>query len=173
MDQAIYGTYLGALLCNTYVVYHKPHLAHHQFPVLENSDLDAWAWKPKKIKSKKNSGEMKQKLTRFFSAEIEMWKSMTLAQDYFPAREAAAVDFDDNEPKTMDASENAQEPCDLDSLKAGVVDVSDEDEPLMIIGKRKYGKKRDATEIAVILILLIETMMIETETSRIGFFHYT
>lgn len=79
MEQERNGTYMGAIICNNYVVYHKPHLAYHQFSVLQDYDVNALIWNPKKIKLKKNKGDNDQHLFRHYRKQIKSWTSMVLA----------------------------------------------------------------------------------------------
>lgn len=90
MDQDRIGTYMGAIICNNYVVYHKPYLAHHQFQVLQNCDPKAIVWKFKGKKIKQNSGGNEQNLFTYYRKEIDSWTAMVLAQSYLQADNDAA-----------------------------------------------------------------------------------
>ncbi|KAL8122222.1 hypothetical protein AgCh_018825 [Apium graveolens] len=80
-EQQLVATYVGAIICNNYVVYHKPHLAAEQFPVLEDFDLQNLCWQAKGIELKQNKGDSEHLLTDY-KDHIKEWNERLLLKDH-------------------------------------------------------------------------------------------
>ncbi|KAL8122221.1 hypothetical protein AgCh_018824 [Apium graveolens] len=76
-EQQLVATYVGAIICNNYVAYHKPHLAAEQFPVLEDFDLQNLCWQ-----LKQNKGDSEQHLLTYYKDHIKEWNERLLLKDH-------------------------------------------------------------------------------------------
>ncbi|KAK1393557.1 hypothetical protein POM88_012613 [Heracleum sosnowskyi] len=81
-EQQLVATYVGAIICNNYVAYHKPHLAAEQFPVLEDFDLQNLCWQAKGIELKQNKGDSEQHLLTEYKDHIKEWNERLLLKDH-------------------------------------------------------------------------------------------
>ncbi|XP_017251308.1 protein MAINTENANCE OF MERISTEMS-like isoform X2 [Daucus carota subsp. sativus] len=79
--QQRFGTRVGPIICNNFVVHHQPHIAYKQFPVFKLYYRKSLDWKPYDIKFKKNSGSSSQNLLKHYKKEFEWWKAKKLAQE--------------------------------------------------------------------------------------------
>lgn len=79
--QKKFGTRVGPIICNNYVVHHQPHIAYNQFPVFDQYRLETLNWRPYKICFKHNSGDSPQNLLKHYEREFEWWNAKHLAQN--------------------------------------------------------------------------------------------
>lgn len=79
--QQRFGTRVGPIICNNFVVHHQPHIAYKQFPVFKLYYRKSLNWNPYDIKFKKNSGSSSQNLLKHYKKEFEWWKAKKLAQE--------------------------------------------------------------------------------------------
>lgn len=99
-EQQLVATYVGAIICNNYVAYHKPHLAAEQFPVLEDLDLQNLRWQAKVIKLKQNKGDSEQHLLTDYQDHIKEWNERLLLKDHLQENHSSpsAVHLQQNNP---------------------------------------------------------------------------
>ncbi|KAK1391332.1 hypothetical protein POM88_010388 [Heracleum sosnowskyi] len=79
--QKKFGTRIGPIICNNFVVHHRPDIASGQFPVFEKYDLASLNWQPHKIEFKKNCGPCEQDFKKHYEKEVDWWNAKKLAEE--------------------------------------------------------------------------------------------
>ncbi|KAL8144945.1 hypothetical protein AgCh_003236 [Apium graveolens] len=128
--QKKFGTRIGPIICNNFVVHHRPDIASGQFPVFKKYDLASLNWQPHKIEFKKNCGPCEQDFKKHYEKEVDWWKAKKLAEELM--KEKTPNDNEEGRPRSpicTPSSSRICSPTPYDNMKEKTPNDNEEGRP--------------------------------------------